>query len=274
MKRWIALFLIALAGLALTGCFSPDAGTSFTGYVEGEFVLVGPDDGGRLTTLSVAEGDTIRSGEPLFDLDAMTEEAALNAAKAKLEQAEASLKLSKVGLKRAEQLLERGVVAQSRLDDARSAYDRDQAAVAAARAELEDAETRLARRRIAAPVTGAVQEVYFRPGEYVGAGQSIVALLPPGNVKVRFYVPEPARAAMRTGDKVLVGCDGCAEGLSARISFVSREAEYAPPVIFSREERRKLVYMVEAVPDGEARNLPVGQPVTVSIPGQNEAIGP
>jgi HlyD family secretion protein len=274
MKRWTALFLIALAGLALTGCFSPDAGTSFTGYVEGEFVLVGPDDGGRLTTLSVAEGDTIRSGEPLFDLDAMTEEAALNAAKAKLEQAEASLKLSKVGLKRAEQLLERGVVAQSRLDDARSAYDRDQAAVAAAGAELEDAETRLARRRIAAPVTGAVQEVYFRPGEYVGAGQSIVALLPPGNVKVRFYVPEPARAAMRTGEKVLVGCDGCAEGLSARISFVSREAEYAPPVIFSREERRKLVYMVEAVPDGEARNLPVGQPVTVSIPGQNEAIGP
>lgn len=274
MKYRTALFLIALAGLALAGCFSPNTGTNFTGYIEGEFVLVGPDDGGRLTTLSVAEGDTIRSGEPLFALDAMTEKAALNAARAKLEQAEASLKLSKVGLERAEQLLKRGVVAQSRLDDARSAYDRDKAAVTAARAEVEDAETRLARRRIAAPVTGAVQEVYFRPGEYVSAGQSIVALLPPGNVKVRFYVPEPARAAMRTGEKVLVGCDGCAAGLSARISFVSREAEYAPPVIFSREERRKLVYMVEAVPEGEARKIPVGQPVTVSIPGRNEAIGP
>ncbi|MGE3626087.1 MAG: HlyD family secretion protein, partial [Hyphomicrobiales bacterium] len=264
MIRSATALVLSLALIALAGC-SGGTGESYTGYMEGEFVFVGPVDSGHLKSLTVSEGDAATTGGKVFELDDSTETAALNAATAKLEQAEASLTLSRLGLERAEQLLERGVVSQSRLDDARSAFDRDKAAAQAARADVADAQTRLARRTVYAPVTGKVQEVYFRPGEFVGAGQSVISILPPGNVKVRFYIPEPMRAALRTGDGITVSCDGCPDGLTAKVRFISQQAEYAPPVIFSREERSKQLYMVEATPDDRARTLPVGQPVTVTV---------
>lgn len=271
MIRRAAALALSLSLFGLAAC-SGTVSESYTGYVEGEFVFVGPVDSGHLKTLTVSEGDATIAGAKVFELDDSTETAALNAATAKLEQAEAAFTLSKLGLERAEQLLERGVVSQSRLDDARSTFDRDKAAAQAARAEVADAETRLSRRTVSSPVNGKVQEVYFRPGEFVGAGQSVISILPPGNVKIRFYVPEPKRATLRTGDTVGVACDGCADDLLAKVKFISQQAEYAPPVIFSREERRKLLYMVEATPDDRARTLPVGQPVTVTvIPGDQTA---
>jgi HlyD family secretion protein len=265
-----------IAGLVLSGWLvgcNSDTSRTFTGYIEGDLVLVGPDESGRVDTLAVKEGDTVEKDAPLFMLDHRSEDAALATAKAQLEQADAALVLSKVGLERAQRLRKQGVVAQSRVDDARAAFDRDNAAVTAARAAVTDAETHLARRSLSAPVSGAVQEIYFRPGEVVSAGRPVVALLPPGNLKVRFYVPETFRALMRIGESVHVGCDACPQGLTAKISFVSREAEYAPPVIFSREERRKLLFMVEARPGPEAQEIPVGQPVTVSMDGQPDALG-
>ena len=268
-----AAILLLILGLVLSACDGRGTHTSFTGYSEGDFVLVGPDDGGRLKTLAVSEGDTVAVGAPLFTLDPRTEEAAVAAAQARLEEAEAALTLSTVALKRAKRLVQQGVTSRARLDDAQSAFDRDTATVAASRASLADARTRLARRQIASPAAGTVQEVYYRPGEYVMAGRSVVSLLPPGNLKIRFYVPEPARAALRIGQSVAVECDGCPHGLTAKISFISSEAEYTPPVIFSREERRKLLYLVEALPDGQAREIPVGQPVTVSTNGATEAFG-
>lgn len=270
MRAAMALLL----ALALAGCDGTGGHSSFTGYLEGDLVLVGPDEAGRVETLAVSEGDTIEKGAPLFALESRTEAAALASAKARLEQAAAALALSKVAHERAQRLRTQGVVAQARVDDARAAFDRDTAAVTAARAAVGDAETKLARRKLAAPVSGSVQEVYYRAGEVVSAGRPVVALLPPDNVKVRFYVPETALALMRTGESVQVECDACPPGLTATISFVSRQAEYASPVIFSREERRKLLFMVEARPGPEARKIPIGQPVTVSLPVRPEAMGP
>lgn len=263
-----ALFAVLIL-LAVSACGGEDKPKTYIGYVEGDFVLVGADESGRLEKLMVEEGDTIQMGAPLFALESKHEEAALAAAQARLEQAEASLALAKVGLERAKKLFKRGVVPRSRLDDAQSAFDTGTAAAAAGRADVEDARTRLDRRRVAAPVTGSVQEVYYRPGEIVAAGRPIVSLLPPRNIKVRFYVPEPDRPAMQVGRTIGFSCDGCGEGMQATISFVSNEAEYAPPVIFSREERSKLLYMIEARPKNAAFTVPIGQPVTVtSGPGQ------
>jgi HlyD family secretion protein len=130
---------------------------------------------------------------------------------------------------------------------------------------LEQAEKNLGKRKVFAPAGGTVEEVYFRPGEVVNPGQAVIALLPPGNLKVRFFVAEPARAKLSAGQIVQVSCDGCGSGLTARVSFIARDAEFTPPVIFSQEQREKLVFLVEARPVEATAKLTAGQPVTVAL---------
>jgi HlyD family secretion protein len=112
-------------------------------------------------------------------------------------------------------------------------------------------------------VAGTVQQVYFRPGEMVPAGRPVPAILPPGNLKVRFFVPEPVLPQVAYGETITVRCDGCANQ-SARVSFIAKSAEYTPPVIYSLEERNKLVFLIEALPE-QPDKLRVGQPVDVLL---------
>jgi HlyD family secretion protein len=109
-----------------------------------------------------------------------------------------------------------------------------------------------------------VQQVYYRIGEIVPSGRPVIALLPPANLKLRFFVPQAVLPQLSSGMRVTARCDGCADDLSARISFIAQSAEYTPPVIYSREERAKLVFLVEAIPDNPER-LRVGQPIDVSF---------
>jgi HlyD family secretion protein len=81
---------------------------------------------------------------------------------------------------------------------------------------------------------------------------------------VRFFVPEPRLGAIQVGDQVDVSCDACPPELTAVISYISPDAEYTPPVIYSREMRAKLVYLVEAKPTQPAALRP-GQPVDVTL---------
>ena len=127
----------------------------------------------------------------------------------------------------------------------------------AARAQLAQAEWRLDELSQAAPQAGRVIDTLYRQGEWVAAGAPVVSMLPPDNVKLRFFVPEPQLGAIEIGDQVQVRCDACPPGLLAEISFIAPEAEYTPPVIYSREMRAKLVFMVEARPT-PARCAPPG----------------
>lgn len=137
--------------------------------------------------------------------------------------------------------------------------------VAAAEAQLAEAETALRERSVYAPRAGAVQDVYFREGEVVAEGRPVMSILPPAGRKVMFYVPEADLARVRQGTSVGVGCDNCPPGMTAKVSFVSGEAEFTPPVIFSVKTREKLVYKVEAVPNANAAALKPGQPVDVVL---------
>ena len=113
-------------------------------------------------------------------------------------------------------------------------------------------------------VGGAGRSRPHRP-RLVAAGQPVVALLPPGNMKVRFFVPESAYAAIKAGDKVKVTITG-QPPIDARVSYLSPKPEYTPPVLYNRENRAKLVFMIEAVFDpAVARDLHPGQPVDVSL---------
>ena len=122
------------------------------------------------------------------------------------------------------------------------------------------------------PVAGSIQEVYFRVGELVPAGRPIVSVLPPGNVRVRFFVAQEFVPLLKIGDAIQVSCDGCTGDLGARVSFISAQAEFTPPVIYSQEERARLVFRIEALPDAPDL-LRVGQPVSVTLPIAGKASG-
>jgi HlyD family secretion protein len=145
--------------------------------------------------------------------------------------------------------------------------------IAAAAAELEAARAALVRAQwqldqkiVAATVTGVVDDTLYVQGEWVPAGNPVVSILPPENIKVRFFVPEPLLGNLRLGQSVDLACDGCGSPIPAQISFIAAQAEYTPPVIYSRENRTKLVFLVEAIPDpADATRLHPGQPVDVTL---------
>jgi HlyD family secretion protein len=229
--------------------------------------------------------------EQLANLEAAGKATEILQAQANLAEARATLERTRADLLRGETLLQHGVIASQTVDqrraDFRSAEARVQAAeaalaqssaslgrtgeirtqraaVEAARSGVEMAEWRLGQRRVASPVAGRVADVLARPGETVAAGAPVVSLLPPENVLVRFFVPEQALSSIHRGDAVRLTCDACSGDLRGTISFVSPQAEYTPPVIYSEASRAKLVYLVEARPLAEhGQTLNPGQPVEV-----------
>ena len=232
-----------------------------------------------------------RAEAHLADLRKGKRPSEIESIEAQLAQAQAMLELAETELKRRERLVATNVASREAVDQARAAYQREKARVAelqaelktaqlgaradeiqaaeaevrAARAQLAEAEWRLDQMSQAAPQAGVVIDTLYRPGEWVAAGNPVVSLLPPENVKVRLFVPEPRLGTIELGDEVRVSCDACPPDLTAVISFISPEAEYTPPVIYSREMRAKLVYMVEAEP-GQPTALHPGQPVDVTLP--------
>jgi len=246
--------LLVAAILPLIGCDRVIPAAVYQGWVEADLVFVAPDEPGRVSSLLVREGDHVEQNEPLFTVDSILQEADVQQMHATLENAQSNFA-------RAERLMKSGAGTQK-------AYDEAQKAQREAEARLSSSEAKLGRRKVLSPAAGTIQQVYFRSGEMVSGLRPVVALLPPGNIKLRFYVPEATLPKLQLGQNVGVDCDGCSEGIRARVSFMSASAEYTPPVIYSLEERSKLVFRVEAVTQTPDK-LRVGQPVSISI--QNPA---
>ncbi|SPR98878.1 HlyD family secretion protein [Cupriavidus taiwanensis] len=235
--------------------------------------------------------DQLRAAEAtLQDLKTGKRPLEVEVSRAQLAQAQAQAQRSAAAWRRDQRQYEIGGIAQAQLDESRAQASSDAARVrelqrdidvarlpgreaqqaaqaaqvAAARAALAQAQWKLSRKTVAATQAGLVYDVPYRLGEWVPAGSPVVRMLPPGNVKVRFYVPETVVGALRNGQAVQVRCDGCAAPVAATISYVANEAEYTPPVIYSNETRRKLVFLVEARPSAaDALKLRPGQPVEV-----------
>jgi HlyD family secretion protein len=237
--------------LFLSSCSDPSK-DRFQGYVEGEFVYVASPLAGQLEILSVQRGQQVTTGQPLFALDETAEKAAR-------EQIEAALVLSEAELARQEKLFRTGVAATQDLDRARSTRDQD-------RRRLTQTDWSFDQKKQAAPQSGLVYDTLFRQGEWIPAGKPVVVLLPPQNIKVRAFVPETRIGSIRYGDTAQVTVDGVKDPFLGKVSYISPRAEYTPPVIYSRESRAKLVFMVESVFDpGASANLHPGQPVDVEF---------
>lgn len=240
---------VILAALVLGGCVKNNDRV-LQGWVEAELIFVSPDEQGRVETLKVREGDRVKKGDVLFTVDDDLQKADVvvrNTAVINAQQ----------GFDRAKELLKSSAGTQKTYDDA-------EAALRQAKANLDWSQTRLMRRNAYSPGDGTVEQVYYRPGETVPAGRPVVAILPPGNLKLRFFAPQAILPTIKYGDIVDVSCDGCEKGLTAKISFIARSAEYTPPVIYSQEERAKLVFLIEARPE-QPDKFRVGQPVTVTL---------
>jgi len=216
----------------------------------------------------------------------------LEAIQAQLDQARIALILSRKEAQRQDKLGHTGATSQDEVDRAHSTFDQDgkrvtqleatlqtaqlgsrakQVAAAAAvlksqEAALAQADWNLAQKRQSSPSTGLVYDLLYQQGEWVAAGKPVVALLPPENIKVRAFVPEEKVGAIQPGGRVSVFVDGIGEPYVGKVTYISPQAEYTPPVIYSQTSRKKLVFMVEARFDAAtAAKLHPGQPVDVEF---------
>ena len=216
----------------------------------------------------------------------------LDSMDAQLRQARVALVLSETEYKRQEDLHRRNVSSAENFDRARALRDQDEhrvtqleadlktarlgsredqvaaaeANVRALDASLAKAEWSLSQKRQTAPQAGLVFDTLYQQGEWIAAGRPVVALLPPANVKVRAFVPESRIGTIHPGGSARVFVDGVGEPFAGKVSFISPQAEFTPPVIYSQESRGKLVFMIEIRFDAAAAaKLHPGQPVDVEF---------
>lgn len=243
--------------------------------------------------LAEAEARTGSAREKVENLREPHRQPEIAALEANLSAAQAALRLTRKRLQQQQALAQAKFVSQAALDDARSADEQAQAQVEAARqqlasfratlgraAEVRGAEADLQaaaalaaqkrwvveRKTVAAPAAGEIAETYYRPGEWVAAGAAVASLLPDARRRLRFFVPETIVGGLRPGQAIEAGCDGCAAPIRATIDFIAPQAEYTPPVIYSRGSREKLVFRVEAAPAAEqAASLRPGLPIDVRL---------
>lgn len=271
MKRFVAIAFALLAAAC-----GREASDALQGYGEADYIYLASQEAGVVRELHVREGDSVEAGAQVFALDparleynAESARAQTSAAEAAVRTAQAEALLAARNFDRGAQLYERGFYPRAALDADRAARDAANARLAQVRREAgaASANTALARERLSdtsgvAPAAGTIEQIYRRPGEVVPAGQPIAALLTPANMKVRFFAPQAMLAQFPVGARVSVSCDGCDEPVAATVSFVATEPQFTPPVIYSLDQREKLVFLVEARLDAPGPIRP-GMPVDV-----------
>lgn len=254
--------------------------------------LFSQDQATESANVSQAQAQLAQAQAQLSNLATGKRPPEIAAIEAQLKEAEARRTLSAGQLARQQALVAKGFVSAESLDQARTQLTRDEAnttqmkallasarlpgrkeeraaaqsQVLASQAVLDQSTIKLEQKSQLSPVSGWVQDTYYRAGEWAAPGQPVVSILPAENIKIRFFVPEIRLGALRTGQSVEIHCDGCPASVPASIRFISATAEYTPPVLYSEKNRHRLVYLVEAWPQPQdAAKLHPGQPVDVSL---------
>ncbi len=254
---------------------------------EGQLLLT-LEDTAQIQALRAAEAGVAVAKANLDNLQTGSREAEIEVIRASLHKAYADQTLAQTTLDRSVALLERGLVPPAQVDTDRANLARAEAQIEQLQAQLRVAElpardaqrlaaegsldmakaqaaiakSNLDDHTIEAPIAGVVDRIYFDAGEVAATGAPILSIFPPDRLKAIFFIPEPARAGTRIGDMLDVSCDGCDEGITARITYMASDPQYTPPIIYSREERARLVFRAEALLEHADGLLP-GQPVTL-----------
>jgi HlyD family secretion protein len=272
MKKELIIIIAALLGIAAAvfwyrqGIQSSEVPAFFSGYGEGELVYVSSPIAGEVQRLAVQRGDQVEKEAFLFELEREEERAARAEAEETLRENRARLDKATMDFNRAKSLRDKRVIASEEYDTAQQDLLSAQHAAAARQRALEQADWRFTQKQQSAPSSGLIYDTYFRPGEWVPAGTPVLSILPPEYMKVRFFVPESELGKMQIGAPLEIRMDGLAEPLAGKVSFVSPQAEYTLPIIYSRENRGKLVYLVEgSLAPKDARLLHPGAPIEVRL---------
>ena len=267
--------LALLCFVVLAGCKPAEKDQPWLGYGEGDFAYVSAPQAGWVTQMKVERGTEVHRGDLLFVLDSTRERSGQDQAQAQLAQARASLRqenanlaYAKVTLDRQNQLARANAGTPTVRDQALANYRQSEARIRELQGQISQMEAALTgaaysltQRQVVAQTEGPVQDIYFRPGEYVPTSTPVISILPPKNVFVRFFVPETQFAQVRLGQTVRVTCDGC-KPMDAKVTFIASREEFTQPIIFSVGNREKLVFKVEARAAGGLAVHP-GQPVEV-----------
>ena len=254
-------------------------------------LLFSLEQGAESAALSEAAGRLRAAQARLADLRKGQRPTELAVIDARLAQARAAAELSTRELERLTRLHENKVASDDDFDRARlsqeaavkqvaelvaqlesaqlgartDAIAAAEAEASAAQAALDRAGWAVAQKSQTAPRDGLVYDTLYREGEFVAAAMPVVTLLPPENIKVRFFVPEAEYGALKAGDAVKVALTGRDSPIDAHVTYLSPKPEFTPPILYNRENRSKLVFMVEATFDpAVARDLHPGQPVEVT----------
>ncbi len=262
-------------------------------HVAAGTIVFSIDDEPQRYELNEAEARMISAQEKVSNLQEPRRQPEIAAMQAQLKTKEANLRFSEAQLKRFESLVTKGFISKAGLDEAKSARDENAAEVEAARKQLAVFQITLGRqpeirgaeadlkaagavikqkqwevgkKAVSTPANGQITETYYRPGEWVPAGQPVLSFLPDDRRRILFYVPETELGLIRPGQGVEAACDGCPTSVRAKVTFIAAQAEYTPPVIYSRETRAKLVFRIEAIPESSvAIRLHPGLPMDVRL---------
>ena len=277
IKRNSSLVLLAITLLVMAcGRNKPD----FAGYIDTDMTYLSSSYSGRLQKLEVQRGHLVEASQMLFQVDptyeslsAQIDQRNVDVLQSEYAQVKDQIVYAKQRLKREKTMSTSDAsskdeveFAQKNLDVLNNQLKSVEARIEASKGTTERTLWQKAQKDGIAPASGLIFDTFIRSGEFVQAGQPIVALITPESLKITFFVGETNLSSLKLGQRVRVNADGMSKPLNAQIDYIASKAEYTPPVIFSREERSKLVFKVIAKPESpDLQSIHLGQPVTVSI---------
>lgn len=281
MHKLHKMFILSiLICLNLVGC--KNQSNSYNGYIDADLVYLSSDFSGQLTNLLVTRGVAVSKKQLLFQLEQFNETRAIdsnwqtqNDLIAERGQIRSKLDYAKINYKRQKELYDHGVGSRDAVDQAHQNLDVLQYQVNSINAQIKNNEIVLQqkmwqrdRKQNIAPDVGIIYDTYFTVGEYVQGGQPVLSLITPNNIKAIFFVSESQLGQIKLNQKVKIHTDNSSKAptLVGNINYISNRAEYTPPIIYSKEERQKLVFKIELrLENSDLNQIHLGQPVTIEL---------
>ncbi len=269
---------ILLISLLLVACHNNDK--YYNGYIDAELIYLSSDFGGRLDKLAVTKGQSVKAGQLIFKLEQVDENFKVAISKlnkidilARQRELQNRINYAQINYNRIIELRTRDAASNDELDQAKENLNILQnqqrgldAQMASNKKDIAQKIWQLRQKQNTAPESGIIFDNYFNPQEYVSGGIPIVSLITAQNIKVIFFVAERELSQVYLGQKILIQSDGALRELVGQISYISNQAEYTPPIIFSREDRQKLVFRIEAkMTNPNLAQIHLGQPVSVKL---------
>lgn len=283
-KFTFSILIIMYFTLELSACNTPSEPV-ITGYVEGRYTYITTLFSGTLKTIPVSAGMSIKKNQTLFTLEPLPTQENLTIAQAKVQEAhneiikaEDRYQLQKLNYNRNTILLNKDIISKEVFENSAMEYQQSQinkkvalARLVSLQAEEKKAAWEMSQKKVTSPKDAVVFDTYYTVGENIQSGSPVLSLLDPTQVKIIFFIPESLYGKINKNQLIHINYDGAEAPVEARITYISDKASYNPPIIYSIDERARLVFRVEATPNLKvALKIHPGQPVTVSLASQED----